>query len=100
MVNQIEKIIGRFRGQPGPLIIVLHAIQEKFGYIPEEAKPVVADGLNLSRAEVHGVVTFYHFFRHHPPGPARGADLPGRVLQIDECGQADRTRTPARSASR
>jgi formate dehydrogenase subunit gamma len=68
MVDEIEKIIGRFRGQPGPLLIVLHAIQEEFGYIPEEAEPVVADGLNLSRAEVHGVVTFYHYFRHHPPG--------------------------------
>ena len=68
MVDQIEQIIGRFRGQPGPLLIVLHAIQEEFGYIPEEAEPVVAEGLNLSRAEVHGVVTFYHFFRHHPPG--------------------------------
>jgi formate dehydrogenase subunit gamma len=68
MVDQIEKIIGRFRGQPGPLLIVLHAIQEEFGYIPEEAEPVVAEGLNLSRAEVHGVVTFYHYFRHHPPG--------------------------------
>jgi formate dehydrogenase subunit gamma len=68
MVDEIEKIIGRFRGQPGPLLIVLHAIQEEFGYIPEEAEPVVAEGLNLSRAEVHGVVTFYHYFRHHPPG--------------------------------
>lgn len=68
MVDQIEKIIGRFRGQPGPLLIVLHAIQEEFGYIPEEAEPVVAEGLNLSRAEVHGVVTFYHYFRHQPPG--------------------------------
>jgi formate dehydrogenase subunit gamma len=68
MVDRIENIIGRFRGQPGPLLIVLHAIQEEFGYIPEEAEPIVAEGLNLSRAEVHGVVTFYHFFRHHPPG--------------------------------
>ena len=68
MVDQIEKIIGRYRGQPGPLLIVLHAIQEEFGYIPEEAEPVVAEGLNLSRAEVHGVVTFYNLFRHHPPG--------------------------------
>ena len=68
MVDQIEKILGRYRGQPGPLLIVLHAIQEEFGYIPEEAEPVVAEGLNLSRAEVHGVVTFYHFFRHQPPG--------------------------------
>ena len=68
MINQISDIIDRFRHEPGPLIEVLHAIQNKFGYIPEEAKAMVAEGLNLSRAEVHGVVTFYHFFRHHPPG--------------------------------
>jgi formate dehydrogenase subunit gamma len=68
MIDQIEKIIGRFRGQPGPLLLVLHAIQEEFGFIPEEAQAVVAEGLNLSRAEVHGVVTFYHYFRHSPPG--------------------------------
>lgn len=68
MINQISDIIEQFRNQPGPLIEVLHAIQNKFGYIPEEAKSMVAEGLNLSRAEVHGVVTFYHFFRHHPPG--------------------------------
>ena len=68
MIDQIEKIIGRFRGQPGPLLLVLHAIQEEFGFIPEEAQAVVAEGLNLSRAEVHGVISFYHDFRHHPPG--------------------------------
>jgi formate dehydrogenase subunit gamma len=68
MINQISEIIDRYRGEPGPLIVVLHAIQEKFGYIPEDAKEMVAQGLNLSRAEVHGVVSFYHFFRHRPPG--------------------------------
>ncbi|HXR20019.1 MAG TPA: formate dehydrogenase subunit gamma [Steroidobacteraceae bacterium] len=68
MISQIHSIIERFRSEPGPLILVLHAIQAEFGYIPEEAKAVVADGLNLSRAEVHGVVSFYHFFRHSPPG--------------------------------
>ena len=68
MIDRINNIIARFQGQPGPLLLVLHAIQEEFGYIPEESQPVVADGLNLSRAEVHGVVTFYHFFRHSPPG--------------------------------
>jgi formate dehydrogenase subunit gamma len=68
MISQISDIIDRYRGEPGPLIVILHAIQERFGYIPDEAPALVADGLNLSRAEVHGVVTFYHFFRHHPPG--------------------------------
>jgi len=68
MTEQLNSIIARFREQPGPLLLVLHAIQDEFGYIPKQAVPVVAEGLNLSRAEVHGVVTFYHYFRHSPPG--------------------------------
>ena len=53
---------------PGALLPILHSIQAELGYVPESAIPIVADVLNLSRAEVHGVVTFYHFFRMHPPG--------------------------------
>jgi formate dehydrogenase subunit gamma len=68
MTQQLNNIIARLREQPGPLLLVLHAIQDEFGYIPGEAVPLVAAGLNLSRAEVHGVVTFYHYFRHSPPG--------------------------------
>lgn len=68
MTEQLQQIIARFRDQPGPLLLVLHAIQDEFGYIPNEALPTVAAELNLSRAEVHGVVTFYHYFRHTPPG--------------------------------
>lgn len=52
----------------GPLMPILHAIQHAFGHVPEEAIPVVARELNLSRAEVHGVVTFYHDFRRELPG--------------------------------
>lgn len=68
MNEQIDSIVARLRDQPGPLLLVLHAIQEAFGYVPAEAVPRVAEGLNLSRAEVHGVVTFYHYFRQSPPG--------------------------------
>lgn len=53
---------------PGALLPILHAIQDKLGYIPEESLPAIASALNLSRAEVHGVVTFYHYFRQKPPG--------------------------------
>lgn len=53
---------------PGALLPVLHAIQHELGFIPEDGVAIVADVLNLSRAEVHGVLTFYHFFRTHPPG--------------------------------
>lgn len=54
--------------EPGALLPILHAIQDSLGYVPEAAVPIVAHVLNLSRAEVHGVVTFYHFFRTQPPG--------------------------------
>lgn len=54
--------------EPGALLPILHDIQDALGYVPESAVPVVAKALNLSRAEVHGVVTFYHFFRTQPPG--------------------------------
>src|SRR6516225_1553019 len=52
----------------GPLLPILHSMVETFGYVPEPAVPMVAEALNLSRAEVHGVVTFYHDFRATPPG--------------------------------
>src|SRR6202042_2915449 len=52
----------------GATIVILHALQEAFGYVPEPAVPMVAEALNLSRAEVHGVFTFYHDFRHKPAG--------------------------------
>lgn len=54
--------------EPGALLPILHAIQDEVGFIPEDAVAIVADVLNLSRAEVHGVLTFYHFFRTRPPG--------------------------------
>ena len=52
----------------GPLLTILHAIQAEFGHVPREALPVVAERLDLSRAEVHGVVSFYHDFHEHPRG--------------------------------
>jgi formate dehydrogenase subunit gamma len=53
---------------PGALLPILHALQEEFGYIDREAEPMIADVLNISRAEVHGVVTFYHDYRDKPAG--------------------------------
>jgi len=53
---------------PGALLPILHEIQDHLGYVPDSAVPIVADVLNLSRAEVHGVLTFYHLFRRSPPG--------------------------------
>lgn len=54
--------------QPGALLPILHALQEEFGYIDQEAVPLLAEALNISKAEVHGVISFYHDFRHAPAG--------------------------------
>ena len=53
---------------PGALLPILHALQDEFGYVDKAAVPLIADALNLSHAEVHGVISFYHDFRHSPPG--------------------------------
>jgi formate dehydrogenase subunit gamma len=61
-------IIAQYRHLDGATLPILHALQEAFGCVPEDAVPLVAEALNLSRAEVHGTVTFYHDFRKEPPG--------------------------------
>lgn len=82
----VQAIINSHLTLPGALLPILHAVQEKVGFVPADAVPMIASGLNLSRAEVHGVISFYHFFRQHPAGKhvvqicraeacqARGAD--------------------------
>src|SRR3954447_21899983 len=62
-----EIIAGHDKAE-GPTLVILHALQEAFGYVPEPAIPMIAQALNLSRAEIHGVFTFYHDFRHEPAG--------------------------------
>jgi formate dehydrogenase subunit gamma len=65
--ERTAQIIREHQVLEGPLLPILHALQETFGYIDQAAEPIIAEALNISRAEVHGVVTFYHDFR---PGPA------------------------------
>lgn len=62
------EIVAEHANQEGATLVILHALQHEFGYVPEAAIPMVAQALNLSRAEVHGVFTFYHDFRHRPAG--------------------------------
>jgi formate dehydrogenase subunit gamma len=62
------EIIAENSKHEGPTLVILHALQEAFGYVPEAAIPMVAETLNLSRAEVYGVFTFYHDFRKQPAG--------------------------------
>ena len=64
----IAGLLARYAPVPGGLLPLLHAVQAEFGYIPADAVPQLARGMGLSRADVHGVITFYHDFRSTPPG--------------------------------
>lgn len=63
----IHSILNRQKDTPGALLPILHAIQEAIGFIPDAAVPDIAHALNLSLAEVRGVISFYHDFRSTPP---------------------------------
>jgi formate dehydrogenase subunit gamma len=64
----VQTIIAELKDKPGALLPILHGIQDALGYIPADSVPTIAQALNLSRAEVHGVISFYHYFRDTPPG--------------------------------
>jgi formate dehydrogenase subunit gamma len=66
--ERTAQIIREQQGLEGPLLPILHALQAEFGYIDQAAEPLIAEALNITRAEVHGVVTFYHDFRRSPSG--------------------------------
>lgn len=70
----IDDLLAAHRDRPGGLLPLLHAVQERCGHVPPDAVPAIARAFNQSRAEVHGVVTYYHFFRSAPAGR--------RVVQI------------------
>ena len=66
--ERVEDILDGLKDKPGALLPILHAIQDNLGYVPPDSVPLIADALNISRADVHGVITFYHYFRETPPG--------------------------------
>jgi formate dehydrogenase subunit gamma len=78
--DQIEAIVRDHVDRPGPLLLVLHAVQRDFGYVSDEAIALIADAMNLSRAEVHGVVSFYHYFRRQP-----GGEHVVRICRAESC---------------
>ena len=63
----IDRLIHQHQDRPGALLPLLHAVQDALSHVPPEAVPAIAAGLNLSRAEVHGVISYYHHFRSTPP---------------------------------
>ncbi|MES2143164.1 MAG: formate dehydrogenase subunit gamma [Pseudomonadota bacterium] len=66
--DRVEEILAAHQGLEGPLLPILHAVQAELGYVPQLVLPQIAKALNLSKAEVHGVVSFYHDFREAPAG--------------------------------
>lgn len=86
ILEQVDEILDELAGIEGPLLPILHEVQAAFGHIPDDAQPRIAERLNISRAEVHGAISFYHDFRTAPAGrhivklcraeacKARGAD--------------------------
>ncbi len=80
---RVAAICERYRGVEGATLPILHEVQEAFGYVPAEAVPLVAAALNRTRAEIHGIVTFYRDFRDRPAGRHLDARLPRRGLPVD-----------------
>ena len=68
MQATVQEIITTLKNKPGALLPILHGVQNALGYVSAESVPVIAKALNLSRAEVHGVISFYHYFRDTKPG--------------------------------
>jgi len=66
--RHVLAVIGELQDLPGALLPILHAIQDGLGHVPPASVPLIAHGLNLTRAEVHGVISFYHHFRSAAPG--------------------------------
>ena len=66
-MDLVQRIVTAKCILPGALLPILHDIQDALGFVPDEAVPLIAKELNLSRAEVHGVITYYHHFRQTPP---------------------------------
>jgi len=75
-----SSVVARYHGKPEMLIQILHGVVERFRYVPEAAIRQLADELNLSRAEVHGVVSYYHDFRTEKPGRHRV-----KICQAESC---------------
>jgi formate dehydrogenase subunit gamma len=94
--EQVAEILRRHEGREGALMPILNDVQAELGCVPPEAVPVIAEALNLSRADVHGVVTFYHDYKRVPPDrpviklcraeacQARGVEALAPVFETDE----------------
>ncbi len=92
LTPEIDAFIEKWREKPGNLIMVLHRVQEEFGYIPREAAFEVSSALDIPVAKIYGVITFYHFFKLTKPGKTQIAVCMGTACYlkggqdlVDEC---------------
>ena len=81
----VDAALDRFRDEQGALLPVLHAVQDNLGYIPKGATPTLASAFNISRAEVHGVITYYHHFRQTEPAQHKLAICQAEACQARGC---------------
>ena len=94
---EIDRILAAHAGREGPLLPILHDIQAALGYVPEGAIPAIAEALNISRAEVHGVISFYHDFHVEPRSRpviklCRAESCQARGVEALAAGLVDETR--------
>ena len=112
-VERASTIIAAHKHREGAVLPIMHALQHVFGCVPEAAIPMIAEALNLSRAEVYGSRTFYHDFRTEPPGrrilkicranpvrPSAAMPWPRRLRRSSASRGARLRRTPASPSSR
>lgn len=85
--HAIQPLLTQYARQPEQLLPLLHDIQDLFGYVPSDCVDSIAKALNISRADVHGVLTFYHHFRRHPPADQMVQICMGEACQA--CGAAE-----------
>jgi len=93
--DRVRALVEGHRHERGPLVEVLHAVQDELGYIDSRSVPIVAEALNLSRAEVHGVISFYRDFRREPP-PASTV----QICRAEACQSVGAERLVARACER
>lgn len=80
LADTVADLCARHGGRPDGLIEILHGLKVALGHVPQEAVPLLAEGLNISRADVHGVISFYHDFEAHP-----GVRTEVRVCRAEAC---------------
>ena len=85
----ISDIIDAHRHLEGSLLPILHAVQDRFGYLPPNSNRLIADALRVSEADVHGVISFYHYFRQRPPGKHAVSVCRAEACQAQGCRQLE-----------